>query len=66
MGESDNSKKASWFTGLKMEFKKIIWPDKKTLGKQTLVVLVTAICIGIIVALLDMGLQYGIRYLINL
>ena len=31
----EKTKKKSWFKGLKAEFKKIIWPDKKTLVKET-------------------------------
>ena len=31
--------KTSWFTGLKAEFQKIVWLDKKSLGKQTVAVL---------------------------
>ena len=41
MGETAKTEKApkkSWFEGLKSEFKKIIWPEKKTLGKQTIAV----------------------------
>ena len=37
MGETEKVEKApkqSWFTGLKTEFKKIIWPDQKSLVKQ--------------------------------
>ena len=30
------SQKKSWFQGLQSEFKKIIWPDRKTLTKQTI------------------------------
>ena len=33
--KKEKAKKTSWFKGLKAEFKKIIWPDKKTLAKQT-------------------------------
>ena len=33
----EKAKKKSWFKGLKAEFKKIIWPDKKTLVKNVLV-----------------------------
>lgn len=29
------AQKTSWFQGMKAEFKKVIWPDKKTLAKQT-------------------------------
>lgn len=65
MGESSKSRKGSWFGTLKAEFKKIIWPGKKDLAKQVLVVLVTAICLGIIIALIDMGIQYGIQFLMQ-
>ncbi len=66
MSESSNDQKNSWFKGVKAEIKKIIWPSKKDLAKQTVVVLVSAIVIGIIVAIIDMGIQYGIDALINL
>ena len=36
MGETVKTKKTrkkSWFKGLKAEFKKIVWPDQKTLYK---------------------------------
>jgi preprotein translocase subunit SecE len=62
----NNDQKNSWFKGVKAEIKKIIWPSKKDLAKQTVVVLVSAIIIGIIVAIIDMGIQYGIDALINL
>ena len=29
------TQKKNWFKGLNAEFKKIIWPDKQTLVKQT-------------------------------
>ena len=29
------AKLSSWFTGLKAEFNKIIWPDKQSLARQT-------------------------------
>ncbi len=66
MSESSNDQKNSWFKGVKAEIKKIIWPSKKDLAKQTVVVLVSAIVIGVIVAIIDMGIQYGIDALINL
>ena len=39
----EKPKKKSWFKGLKAEFKKIIWPDKKTLAKQTVAVIVCSV-----------------------
>ncbi|MDR3996354.1 MAG: preprotein translocase subunit SecE, partial [Fusicatenibacter sp.] len=39
--------KKSWFKGLKAEFRKIIWVDNKTLGKQTVaVVAISAVTCG--------------------
>ena len=41
MSEKERRKapKKSWFDGLKAEFRKIIWPDQKSIGKQTAAVL---------------------------
>ena len=61
----EKTRKTSWFKGLKAEFKKIIWPDKASLVKQTTVVLVVAIVLGVIIAMLDMVLQFGIEKLIR-
>ena len=51
----------SWFKGLKAEFKKIIWPDKKSLGKQTIAVIVITAVLSVIIALLDAVLKFGIN-----
>lgn len=64
---SDETKKTgikNWFHGLQSEFKKISWPDKDTLTRETVTVAVAAIVIGVIIATLDMILQYGINFLV--
>ena len=68
MGDSKkkDAPKTSWFTGLKAEFGKIIWPDKKSLGKQTVAVIVVSVIVGVIIAVLDLGIQYGVDFLVNL
>ena len=63
---SEKTQKKSWFKGLKGEFKKIIWPDRKTLAKQTAAVVSVSVVLGAIIALLDFLMQYGIDILINL
>lgn len=45
--------KKNWFKGLKSEFKKIIWTDKKTLGKQTIAVTVISIILCVLITLVD-------------
>lgn len=62
---TEKAKKSSWFKGLKAEFKKIIWPDKKTLAKQTVAVTVCSILIGAIIAIIDALLQYGIDFIVR-
>lgn len=50
MGETGNTAKApkkSFWKGLKAEYKKIIWPDKATLQKQTAAVISGAVALGL-------------------
>ncbi len=46
-------KKKGFFKRLKEEFKKVIWTDRKTLGKQTLAVIVISIIMCVIISLVD-------------
>ena len=64
--KKNDVQKKSWFAGLKAEFQKIVWLDKKSLGKQTVAVLVVSVILGAIIAVLDLGIQYGIDFLVNL
>ena len=59
------SKMESWMNGLKAEFKKIIWPDQKTLTKETVAVLVVSVLLGLITAGLDFIIRYGLEFLIK-
>ena len=60
---TEKAPKKSWFKGLKAEFKKIIWPDKNTLLKQSVAVVVVSVVLGAVIALVDMVVQYGINFL---
>ena len=64
--KTEKPQKKSWFKGLKAEFKKIMWPDRKTVAKQTFAVVLTSIALGIIIKILDIILSYGIDVLISL
>lgn len=67
MGENEKVvQKRSWFTGLKSEFRKIIWPDKKSLLRQTIAVVVVSLLLGLIIAGIDYVVQYGVDILLNL
>ena len=63
--KTNKAKKPSWFKELKAEFNRIIWPTKERIAKETAVVVICAIIIGVIVAVLDVGIQYGIQALVG-
>ena len=59
MGDTENTKKApkkSFWKGLKAEYKRIIWPDKETVTKQTGAV------IAVSVAALDTAIVFGLHF----
>ena len=55
--------KKSWFKELKSEFKKIIWPDKESLVKQTALVLLISIMLGAIIYVIDLVFSNGAKFL---
>ena len=67
MGDSaktDNTlKPVKFWDGVKAEFKKITWPDRDELIKQSVAVALISIVIGAIIAVLDFLLQYGVDFL---
>ena len=63
--KTEKAKKTSWFKGLKAEFKKIIWPDKKTLAKQTVAVTVCSVILEAVIAVVDVVVKYGIDFLVK-
>jgi len=64
--KAQKTQKKSWFKGLSREFKKIIWPDRMTLVKQTTAVVSVSVALGAIIALIDFLVQNGVDILINL
>ena len=65
MGENTKTQEKSWFKGLQAEFKKVIWPDKKTLARQTTAVVAVSVILGALIAVIDVILRYGIDLLIK-
>ncbi len=59
MGETksaEGTKKKGWFKNLKSEFNKIMWPDKKTVAKQSFAVIVITAILAVFIGLLDTGI----------
>lgn len=67
MGETVKTKKQkkSWFKGLKAEFKKIVWPDQKSLTKETAAVVVVSVVVGVIISVVDLIARFGIEFLVK-
>lgn len=57
------SKLKSAIKGVKSEFKKITWPDKHSTFKQSVAVVSISIVVGVIIAVLDFLIQYGVNYI---
>ncbi len=57
---------ANWFNGLRSEFHKIVWLDRKSLGRQTVAVIIVTVILAVIIAVLDFGIQFGVDLLVNL
>ena len=65
MSDKAQTQKKSWFKGLQAEFKKVIWPDKQTLARQTTAVVGVSVVLGVIIAVIDALLNYGIKFLVG-
>ena len=65
---AENGKKtfSQHWSGLKAEFNKIIWPEPKTVARQSAATIIISAILGIIIAVLDMLIQYGVDFLVNL
>ncbi len=63
--KAEKAQKSSWFKGMKAEFKKIIWPDKNTLAKQTAAVVTVSVLLGLLISVIDVLMRYGIDFLVK-
>lgn len=58
--------KKGFFSECKVEFKKITWPTKKVLLKQTITVIFISLIVGIIIFGYDLGINYIFQSIIKL
>ena len=63
--KKERKEKKSWFKGLKAEFKKIIWTDRKTLGKQAVAVIVISVIFCVLITLVDSVALEAIEFIIR-
>lgn len=53
--KKEQGKLGKWFKDLKIEFKKVVWPSKKTVVNNTSVVVSVIAASAVLVGLLDTG-----------
>ena len=63
--KANTEKKPSFFKGLKAEFKKIIWPDKESLVREVIAVVVVSVVLCVVIAVLDSVISTGIGFLMK-
>lgn len=66
MEDTSNSateEKVKFFDGVKAEFGKITWPDKESLTRQTIAVTAVSAVTGVLIAIIDFFVQYGVNFL---
>ena len=61
--DKKEQKKLSFFKCVKAEFKKISWPDKNKLFKQSVAVVCISVVLGLLISVLDTIIQYGVNFL---
>ena len=65
MAETTKKNRGQWFREMKSELKKVIWPDKKTVMKNTGTVLLCSLLIGVCIWVFDYVLVNGVQLLIT-
>ncbi len=63
MAENEKEK-VNHFKILKAEFKKVIWPDKKKVMRQTAAVVAASVFLGLLIAIVDTVVKFGLGFIL--
>lgn len=63
--EAKKKDRGRWFREMKSELKKIIWPDAKTVAKNTGTVLLCSLAIGVCIWVFDYVVVNAVQMLIS-
>ena len=63
---AEKKERPSFVKGIKSEFKKIIWPDRKATLKQSVAVVAISVVVGVIIAILDYVIKYGVNFITSI
>jgi len=61
-----NEKKISFWSGVKAEFGKIVWPNGKGAFRQSVAVILISVVSGVIIALIDFAAKSGVNWITSL
>ena len=65
MAERKSGKISDFLNGIKAEFKKIVWPNKDDIVKQTIAVISSSIVLGIIISILDFIFKFLLNFVLK-
>ncbi|MBR4813288.1 MAG: preprotein translocase subunit SecE [Lachnospiraceae bacterium] len=57
--------KSSWWKGLKAEWKKIVWPSRNTLAKESAAVVIITVILGLLIKLVDLGVEQILGFILK-
>lgn len=63
MADSKKENKPGFFKTVSVEFKKIVWPSKESVFKQSVAVTAIAIVVGVLITVFDFLIQYGVNFI---
>ncbi len=61
-----DKQKGGFFKALKAEFHRVIWPEKDSVIKETTAVVVVTVLLGVVIALLDFVIRFGIDKIVQI
>ena len=65
MAEEKKRDRGQWFREMKSEMKKVIWPDRKTVAKNTGTVLLCSLVIGACIWIFDFVASTAVEMILN-
>ena len=65
MTEGKSRKVSDFWAGVKAEFKKIVWPKRDDIIKQTIAVITSSVILGVIISILDLIFKVLLNFVIK-
>ena len=65
MAEEKKRDRGLWFREMKSEMKKVVWPDRKTVAKNTGTVLLWSLVIGACIWIFDFVASTAVEMILN-